>query len=113
MNRRMGERRSKPRFEIVGGDLWGRLDTAASLILRNIGHHGALVQAPVALPAGSRQVLAVNVDGQEHHVDVRVIRCVPESSALGAYAIGLEFLNVTAQLRSLIETLLVGGAEAT
>ena len=113
MNRRMGERRSKPRFEIVGGDLWGRLDTAASLILRDIGQHGALVQAPIPLPPGSRQVVTVNVDGREHHLDVRVTRCVSEHSPFGAYAVGLEFENVTAELRTVIDALLVGGAEAT
>jgi hypothetical protein len=114
MNRRMGERRGKPRFEIVGGDLWGRLDATAPLLLRNIGHHGALVQAPMALTPGSRQTLAVNVDGHEQYAVVRVTRCVEEASARGSYAVGLEFVTLTAQLRGVIDTLLLsGGAEAT
>ena len=39
MKRRIGDRRGKPRFEIVG-DLWGSVDVSASLTVLNLGAGG-------------------------------------------------------------------------
>ena len=41
MKRRLGDRRVRPRFEIVG-ELWGTLETVLRLPLRNVGIGGAL-----------------------------------------------------------------------
>ena len=49
MERRLGDRRGRPRFEIVG-ELWGTLDTALSMPLLNVGRGGALVRSTVPLP---------------------------------------------------------------
>ena len=112
MNRRMGERRNKPRFEIVGGDLWGRLDANATLVLRNIGRHGALVQASAPLSPGSSHILAANIDGVEQQLHVRVTHCTPDAVERGVHAVGIEFVNVTPRMRSVINALLLaGGAE--
>lgn len=109
MNRRMGERRVKPRFEIVGGDLWGRLDANASLVLRNIGRHGALVHAPVPLSPGSSHILSAYVDGVEQQLHVRVTHCAPDAVERGGHAVGIEFVNVSPQMRSVIDALLLAG----
>ena len=53
MKRRLGDRRGRPRFEIVG-ELRGTLDTVIGLPLVDIGKSGALVESPVALTPAVR-----------------------------------------------------------
>ncbi|HWK10301.1 MAG TPA: PilZ domain-containing protein [Vicinamibacterales bacterium] len=115
MNRRIGERRLKPRFEVVGGELWGRFETVASLVVRNVGLHGALVHGRLALPPGSTQVLTTEVGGQAEQVRVRVTRCEPAAGPGGGYEIGLEFLTLSEHMRRFVEGwIAAGGApEAT
>ena len=58
MKRRIGDRRSKPRFEIVG-DLWASVDTTSSLLLQNVGPGGALLESTVPLAASCETSLNV------------------------------------------------------
>ena len=52
MRRKIGDRRIRPRFDIVG-DLWGTLETVLQLPLRNVGRGGALIHSHVPLPSHS------------------------------------------------------------
>lgn len=106
MNRRIGERRLKPRFEVVGGELWGRLETTAFLAVRNLGLHGALVHGQIALPTGSTHLLNADFAGQKEHVRVRVTRCQPAADPANGYDIGIEFLALSAQMRNFVENVL-------
>lgn len=115
VNRRIGERRLKPRFEVVGGELWGRLETSASLIVRNVGMHGALVHGRIALPPGSTQLLVADLDGRPEQLRVRVTRCEPVPGPEGFYEIAVEFLSLSNELRSFVEGVVAAGGhpEAT
>lgn len=115
VNRRIGERRLKPRFEVVGGELWGRLETSASLTVRNVGTHGVLVHGRIALPPGSTQLLTADLDGRPQQLRVRVTRCEPAAGSEGMYDIALEFLALSNEMRSFVEGFLAAGGrpEAT
>ena len=62
MRRKIGDRRIRPRFDIVG-DLWGTLETVLQLPLRNVSRGGALIHSHVPLPSQSVHRLAFNADG--------------------------------------------------
>jgi hypothetical protein len=94
MKRRIGDRRIKPRFEIVG-DLWGSVDVSASLPVVNLGRGGALLDSPVPfVPESVLSVTAVTRE-ESHKVTVRV-RHSTESDQKGGrrYRIGVEFVDV-------------------
>ncbi len=98
MKRRIGDRRSKPRFEIVG-ELWGSVDVNATLAVVNIGRGGALLESPVQLAAGALHSVQVVTDTESHRVTMRVRHsvAVPEADGPG-YRVGVEFVDVTAAL---------------
>ena len=104
MKRRLGDRRTRPRFEIVG-DLWGTLDTVIDMPLRNIGRHGALVQSTVPLPPQSVHHVAVSCNGSQAPASVRVqhVRPVVGSDGRDYFFIGLEFLVMPPELLAQIE----------
>ena len=52
VRRKMGDRRNRPRYDIVG-DLWGTLETVLHLPLRNLSRGGALIHSHVPLPSQS------------------------------------------------------------
>ena len=95
MKRRLGDRRNRPRFEIVG-DLWGTLETVLQLPLRNVGVHGALFESPVPLAPESIHRLTWKCDERETAVQVRVRHVRPVESADGerSYLLGIEFLSM-------------------
>lgn len=98
MQRRIGDRRTKPRFEIVG-DLWGSVDVTVGLRIRNLGRGGALVDSPVPLAPESVHAVRAVGTGESHPMTIRV----RHSTATGQpgsrrYLLGVEFLNVTAAL---------------
>lgn len=116
MKRRTGDRRSRPRFEIVG-DLWGTIDTTASILVRNIGRGGALLDSPLPLIEGSVHWATAIADGQPHLVQIRV-RHSSRASGAGAesrFSIGVEFLKLSPAVEEAIAQLLVtadGGVSA-
>ena len=107
MNRRIGERRLKPRFEVVGGELWGRLETTASLLVQNVGQGGALVSGRLALPPGSIQLMTADVDGQREQLRVRITRCEPAGDR--GFDIALEFVALSVRMRSFVEHWVASG----
>ena len=71
MRRKMGDRRIRPRFDIVG-DLWGTLETVLRLPLRNVEPRGALIHSHVPLPSQSVHRLAFQCGRTGLSVPVRV-----------------------------------------
>jgi hypothetical protein len=117
VRRKIGDRRIRPRFDIVG-DLWGSLETVIRLPLRNVSRGGALIHSHVPLPSQSVHRLAFNSDGQDVSVPVRVSHVDLQVSADGerTYLIGVEFLAAQPALLELIERMAIaasgGGAGA-
>jgi hypothetical protein len=112
MKRRLGDRRGRPRFEIVG-DLWGTLDTVIGMPLVNIGRGGALVQSSVPLAPESIHHVALNCEGQPTpaSVQVRHVRSITGSDGRQQYLIGLAFLSMPVALQSQIDAWMDDEAE--
>jgi hypothetical protein len=112
VRRKIGDRRIRPRFDIVG-DLWGSLETVLRLPLRNVSRGGALIHSHVPLPSQSVHRLAFNSDGEDLSVPVRVSHVDTQVSADGerTYLIGLEFLSAQPALLALIERWTIAGGE--
>ncbi len=95
MKRRIGDRRAKPRFEIVG-DLWGTADIAASLPVQNLGRGGALLDSPLPLATDSVHWVTAVADGQPHMLQIRVRHSTNVRNRDGQrYLIGVEFLKLS------------------
>ena len=103
MQRRLGDRRGRPRFEIIG-DLWGTLDTSIDMVLLDVGKNGALVQSTVPLVSQSVHHIVVDCSGLPTPARARVqhVRQVVGPDAHAYYLIGLEFLSVPAALEAQI-----------
>ena len=102
MKRRIGDRRGKPRFEIVG-DLWGSLDTSTSLTLKNLGRGGALLDSPLPLAPDSVHWVTALANGESHAVQLRVRHSTTtESGETPRYLIGVEFLKLSPGLEDFI-----------
>ena len=110
MRRKMGDRRIRPRFDIVG-DLWGSLETVLRLPLKNVSRGGALIHSHVPLPTESVHRIALYADGQELSVPVRVSHVEEQVSADGerTYLIGVQFISVPPALVLVVDRLLVTG----
>jgi hypothetical protein len=102
----MGDRRIRPRFDIVG-DLWGSLETVLRLPLKNVSRGGALIHSHVALPLQSVHRIALYAGDQELAVPVRVSHMVEQVSADGerSYLIGVEFVSAQPALLQLVDRL--------
>jgi hypothetical protein len=108
MRRGMGDRRHRPRFDVVG-QLAGTLDAAVSMGLRDVGRGGAQVESLVRLVAGSLHRATFNSDGIEAGVQVCVRHVEPVISSTGEqrYLIGMEFVSPSPAVLELIERWLV------
>lgn len=111
MKRRLGDRRLRPRFELVG-ELWGSLETVLQLPLRNVGIGGALFESHVPLPVESIHRLSWKCDDRDTAVQVRVRHVRPVESADGerSYLIGIEFLSLNPLIAGQIDKWLAAGA---
>jgi len=110
VRRKLGDRRNRPRFDIVG-DLWGTLETVLRLPLKNVGLHGALIHSHVPLPLESVHRLTFHSEGQDVSTDVRVRHVDAHVSADGerTYLIGVEFVSLHPMLLQQIEGWLATG----
>lgn len=116
MKRRVGDRRSKPRFEILG-DLWGRIDTTVSIQVQNIGRGGALLDSSSPLEPDSTHWVTALVDGQPHLIHIRVRHSRRESGSVvqPRFSIGVEFLDLPPAVEQAFRRLTVetdGGVSA-
>jgi len=98
MKRRIGDRRGKPRFEIIG-ELWGSVDVSASLTVVNLGRGGALLESNVPLAPETVHAALVVTEEESHHVTLRVRHSTPDArTAQRRYLTGVEFVDVTPAL---------------
>lgn len=104
MRRRQGDRRVRPRFEVVG-DLWGTAETVLRLPFRNVGLRGALLQSQVPLAVDSVYRIAWDVNAAEMFAEVRV-RHVKETGGHDGqqtYLVGVEFVAPNPMLTEQIQ----------
>jgi hypothetical protein len=101
VRRKVGDRRTRARFDIVG-DLWGTVEAAVQLPIANIGRGGALIQSGVQLPPESIHRLRIKGDDREEDlsVAVRVRHVATQVSNAGelSYLIGVEFVSAAPEL---------------
>jgi len=115
MRRGMGDRRQRPRFDVVG-QLAGTLDAAISMGLRDVGRGGAQVESAVQLISGSVHRATFSCDGIEAAVQVCVRHVKPIVSSGGEqrYLIGVEFMSPSPAVLEMIERWLADhGAEGS
>ena len=93
--RRLKERRSARRFEIMG-HLWGTLEWSEAWPLFNIGRGGALVEGRRPLPIESLHGLSLSPSSPRHAIRARVCHLSRAEGvdASRPYLIGFEFLTV-------------------
>jgi hypothetical protein len=101
MKRRIGDRRLKSRFDIVG-DLWGTLEATTTLRVRNLGLRGALLESPVALALDSLHWVHALIDGQAQPMRFRVRHAIGGASPEAPYLIGVEFVVVDVETQAFI-----------
>ena len=73
----MTDRRSQPRYDVVG-TLWGVLELSEEARILNISATGALVDSPLPCAVDSTQEVQLGVDGHDVTVDARVRHVHPE-----------------------------------
>lgn len=92
-NRRLGDRRGRTRFEIVG-HLWGSLETVEPLAVVNLGPGGALVRSRTAVNPDAVLRLRFSYRDVVSEFDARVRHVRPLGPEAEAYLVGFEFLTV-------------------
>jgi hypothetical protein len=104
VKRRLGDRRARPRFEIVG-ELFGSLETVLRLPLRNVGIGGALFESHVPLAPESIHRLAWKCSDRETAVQVRVrhVKAIESADGERTYLIGIEFMSLNAMIAGQIQ----------
>ena len=92
---RLADRRIATRFEVLG-ELWGSVQAAETLQLRNLGREGALIESVAPLPVGSTHTIRLIRGTNATEVRAVVRHLSPVLLAAGArrYLVGLEFVNV-------------------
>lgn len=100
----MGDRRGKPRFDVVG-ELWGTVETVLQFRVENIGRGGVLFHSHVPLPIDSvHQVrLARGPQGFTTQVKVRHVRAAATEDGRPSFVIGAAFLAPHPRLVAEIE----------
>lgn len=110
MKRRLGDRRTKSRFEIIG-DLWGTLDTTATLVVRNLGTGGALLESPLPLTPDSVHWVSAVIDGSPQPMRLRVRHSSKTATASAdSYLVGVEFMTLTDVTREFIQQQMLLGS---
>ena len=104
MRRGMGDRRLKPRFDVVG-QLAGTLDTSVSMSLRDVGRGGAQVESFIELASGSLHRATFSCDGIEAAVQVcvRHVKAMVSSTGEQRYLMGIEFVSPSPAVLELID----------
>jgi PilZ domain len=97
-----GDRRSQPRFEIVGG-LWGTFEMVLALTVVNISRGGLLVTSPVQLERDSVHRLMMRRGDLQAAVDVKVCRSERAAGEVGPeFLMGCEFVSRTSAMEALL-----------
>jgi hypothetical protein len=92
VKRRIGDRRGKPRFDVVG-ELWGTLEMVVGLAVRNASPAGALLESHVPLAPDSVHLLRLSGDERDTGTRVQVRHVNPAAAGASTYLIGVGFLS--------------------
>ena len=113
MMRAPGDRRSRVRFEVFGA-FWGTFDCGDAVHVRNLTHHGALIEARLPLAVESIQSICLMLDGQAAVADARVRHLKPAYSSDGdRYLVGVEFLAAPSGFLEAVDRLMAHRAYPT
>ena len=97
-----GDRRTHPRFEIVGG-LWGTFEMVVALTVINISRGGLLVSCPVPLERDSVHKVTMRRGDLQTAVDVKVCHSRAAAAEKGTgYVMGCEFVSRTSAMEALL-----------
>jgi hypothetical protein len=101
--RRVGDRRSAVRLEVVGA-LWGTLEFRKQARVRDLNHDGALLEYPVPVLPDTVHAVTFEHNGERVSLDVRVrhVRQAIEGDGAVVYLAGVEFRSVPAALPELV-----------
>ena len=112
MRRKIGDRRSRPRFDVVGA-LWGTVETVMWLPMENIGRGGALIRSHVQLTPDSIHRMTVRAGDRDFtsQVKVRHVRASTTADGEQCFLIGIEFLSLPLPLLAQIDAWAVGTGE--
>lgn len=108
--RRLGDRRGRRRFEIVG-QLWGSLESVEPLRLRNLARGGALLESRFTLQVDTVHRLRIASPGRTTDLQARVRHVSRPPGAAGNYLIGLEFLALPPLATEHLERLIAANAD--
>jgi len=115
--RKQGDRRVKPRFDIVG-ELPGTLEMVLNVPLHDISTGGALLHSHVSLPPDSVHRVLVTAGGQDFvmRVKVRHVRETISADSERSFFIGVEFISVdpllVGQIAQLMQMVAGGAGES-
>lgn len=106
MRRRLGDRRARPRFDIVG-DLLGSTEAVLDLPLKDISRGGALIHSHVPLEPESIHTLRLHANGEVGTTLVKVKRVNDMTTGDGerTFLLGLEFIAPPAAVLQMVEKL--------
>ena len=101
--RRVGDRRSAVRLEVVGA-LWGTLEFHKQARVRDLNQDGALLEYPVPVLPDTVHAVTFEHNGQRVSLNVRVrhVRQGITQDGSPVYLAGVEFLSVPAALPELV-----------
>jgi|SRR5436190_1406446 hypothetical protein len=101
--RRVGDRRSAVRLDVVGA-LWGTLELHKQALVLDINQDGALLEYPVPVLLDSVHAVTLEHNGARVSLDVRVRHVRYSTTAQGSpvYIAGVEFLSIPAALPELV-----------
>jgi PilZ domain len=110
--RRLGDRRGRLRFELVG-ELAAVFGTNDALTARDVSWRGASVESTVPLPLDSVHSLRFVTEDRVGEVTVRVRHVTRTDSPDGErYRIGFEFLDLQPEMRDEIGRLVAAESQS-
>jgi hypothetical protein len=101
--RRVGDRRSAVRLEVVGA-LWGTLEFHKQARVRDLNEDGALLEYPVPVLPDTVHTVTFEHNGERVSLEVRVrhVRSSAGPDRVAGYLAGVEFLSTPAALPELV-----------
>ena len=98
------------RFEAFGA-FWGTFHVGDAVRVRNLTHHGALIEARRPLAVESVQPICFVIDGQPAIANALVRHIADAWTVHGhRYLVGLEFVASSAAFHDAVDELICGGA---
>ena len=104
--RRVGDRRSAVRLEVVGA-LWGTLEFHKQARVLDLNQDGALLEYPAPVLPDTVHAVTFEHDGVRISLEVRVrhVRQAADADGTVMYLAGVEFVSVPAALPELVASL--------